>query len=62
VPQSVNVFTREFIQDQPFQGFTEILRYSPGVIPHQGEGNRDQVLIRGMSSSADFFVRVRFKT
>jgi catecholate siderophore receptor len=56
VPQSVNVLTREFIQDQPFQGFTEILRYSPGVIPHQGEGNRDQVLIRGMSSSADFFV------
>jgi catecholate siderophore receptor len=56
VPQSATVLTKEFIQDQPFQAFTEVLRYAPGVIPHQGEGNRDQVVIRGMSSSADFFV------
>jgi catecholate siderophore receptor len=56
VPQSVSVLTQQFIQDQSFQGFTEYLRYVPGVIPHQGEFNRDQVVIRGQSSSADFYV------
>src|SRR5262245_31748941 len=28
----------------------------PGITAHQGENNRDQVIIRGNSSSADFFV------
>ena len=32
------------------------MRYVPGVSVHQGENNRDQVIIRGNSSSADFFV------
>jgi catecholate siderophore receptor len=56
VPQSVTVLTREFIRDQSFQSLVDAVRYAPGVVPHQGEGNRDQVLIRGMSTSADFFV------
>ena len=33
-----------------------MVRYMPGVLWHQGENNRDQVIIRGQSSSADFFV------
>jgi catecholate siderophore receptor len=56
VPQSVSILTKEFIRDQNFQNLTDSLRYVPGVIPHQGEGNRDQIVIRGQSSSADFFV------
>ena len=32
------------------------MRYTPGIQVHQGENNRDQVIIRGNSSSADFFV------
>ena len=32
------------------------MRYVPGITAHQGENNRDQVIIRGNSSSADFFV------
>jgi catecholate siderophore receptor len=56
VPQSVTVLTKDFIKDQNFQSLTEALRYAPGVVPHQGEFNRDQVVIRGQSSSADFFV------
>jgi catecholate siderophore receptor len=56
VPQSVTVLTKQFIQDQNFQSLNEAVRYVPGVIPHQGEGNRDQVVIRGQSSSADYFV------
>ena len=34
----------------------DVMRYVPGVTVHQGENNRDQVIIRGNSSSADFFV------
>lgn len=56
VPQSVSVLTKEFIKDQNFQSIGDAIRYVPGVIPHQGEGNRDQVVIRGQSSSADFFI------
>ena len=48
--------TQEFIRDQNNQAFIETLRYVPGVIPHQGEGNRDDVVIRGQRSNADFFV------
>ena len=31
-------------------------RYVPGVAVHQGEGNRDELVIRGVNSSANFFV------
>src|SRR5215217_8041823 len=56
IPQSITVLTGEFIRDQNFQSLGEALRYVPGVIPHQGEGNRDEVVIRGQRSNADFFV------
>ena len=55
-PQAVTVVTREQIQDQGFQGVTEALRYVPGVFLHQGAANRDEVVIRGQQSSADFYV------
>jgi catecholate siderophore receptor len=32
------------------------VRYTPGLSVHQGENNRDQVIIRGQSTSADFFL------
>jgi catecholate siderophore receptor len=32
------------------------VRYVPGITAHQGENNRDQIIVRGNSSSADFFV------
>jgi catecholate siderophore receptor len=56
IPQSVNVLTKEFIQDQSFQTLTDTTRYVPGVAIHQGEGNRDELVIRGVDSSANFFV------
>ena len=34
----------------------DVVRYVPGVSVHQGENNRDQVIIRGNGSSADFFI------
>lgn len=56
IPQSVTVVTREFIRDQNFQSVTDVTRYVPGVAVHQGEGNRDELVIRGVDSSANFFV------
>ncbi|MBV9494174.1 MAG: TonB-dependent siderophore receptor [Acidobacteria bacterium] len=56
VPQSVTVVTKELIADQMMTSIGDVVRYVPGVALHQGENNRDQVIIRGNSSSADFFV------
>jgi catecholate siderophore receptor len=56
IPQSVTVVTKDFIRDQNFQSLTDVTRYVPGVAVHQGEGNRDELVIRGVDSSANFFV------
>src|SRR5262249_15357195 len=56
VPQSVTVVTSELINDQMMASLGDVMRYVPGVMVHQGENNRDQVIVRGNSSSADFFV------
>ena len=56
VPQSVTVVTRQLMQDQLMTSMGDVIRYVPGISLHQGENNRDQVVIRGNSSSADFFV------
>ena len=56
VPQSVTVVTRELIKDQMMTSMGDVMRYVPGMTVHQGENNRDQIIIRGNSSSADFFV------
>ena len=56
VPQSVTVVTQALIRDQMMTSVGDVMRYVPGVAVHQGENNRDQVIIRGNSSSADFFV------
>jgi catecholate siderophore receptor len=56
IPQSVTVVTKDFIRDQSYQNLTDVTRYIPGVAVHQGEGNRDELVIRGVDSSANFFV------
>lgn len=56
VPQSVTVITRELIEDQGMQGLGDVTRYVPGVGIAQGEGNRDTPVLRGNSSTADFFI------
>lgn len=56
VPQSVTVVPRELIADQMMTTIGDVVRYVPGITAHQGENNRDQVIIRGNDSSADFFV------
>jgi catecholate siderophore receptor len=56
IPQSITVVTKDFIRDQNYQSLTDVTRYVPGVAIHQGEGNRDELVIRGVDSSANFFV------
>jgi catecholate siderophore receptor len=56
VPQSINVVTREQLDDQAIYSIGDVLRYVPGVTVGQGEGNRDQVTLRGQASTADFFL------
>jgi catecholate siderophore receptor len=56
IPQSAAVLTKEFIQDQSTHSLTDLSHYVPGVAVHQGEGNRDELVIRGVDSSANFFV------
>src|SRR5690348_2495200 len=56
IPQSMSVLTKEFIRDQSYQNLTDVTRYVPGVAVHQGEGNRDELVIRGIDSSANFYV------
>jgi catecholate siderophore receptor len=56
VPQSITVVTNEQIQDQMMTSIGDVVRYVPGVTASQGENNRDQLVIRGNSTSADFFL------
>ena len=56
VPQSVTVVTRQQLDDQAVRSLGEVLRYVPGVTLGQGEGNRDQITLRGQNTSADFFL------
>lgn len=56
IPQSLSVITQQLIRDQNYQGLTDVTRYVPSVAVHQGEGNRDELVIRGVNSSANFFV------
>ena len=46
----------QLIDDQAMRGIADVLRYVPGTTAAQGEGNRDQIVIRGNNTTADFFV------
>lgn len=56
VPQAITVIKQEQIRDQSMSSIADVVRYVPGVSAHQGENNRDDVIIRGNRSSADFFL------
>jgi len=56
VPQAVTVVTDKLIADQAMTSLADTLRYMPGVGTAQGEGNRDTPVLRGNSTTADFFV------
>ncbi|MBC3882885.1 TonB-dependent siderophore receptor [Undibacterium sp. LX40W] len=55
-PQAITVVSQELIRDQAMQSMADVIRYVPGVVTAQGEGNRDTAVFRGNSSTGDFFV------
>lgn len=56
VPQSLSIVTSDQIRDQAFVSLGDVFRYVPGVAVSQGEGHRDAIIIRGIQTTADFFV------
>jgi len=56
VPQTITVVTRAQLDDQAQQSLGDVLRYVPGTTVGQGEGNRDQITLRGQNTTADFFL------
>ena len=55
-PQTVSVVTAERIADGALRSIADVLRYVPGVTVGQGEGNTDQIAIRGQVTTASFFL------
>ncbi len=56
VPQSLSILTEEQIDEQAFRSMADVLRYTPGLSVSQGEGHRDAIIIRGIQTTADFFI------
>jgi len=56
VPQAITSIERQQIDDQAIRSISDALRFVPGAIAAQGEGNRDQIVLRGNNSTADFFI------
>jgi catecholate siderophore receptor len=56
IPQTLNVISRELLVDQGAQSVAAAMKNVPGVSIAQGEGNRDQIVLRGISTATDFFV------
>ena len=56
VPQSLSIFSAEQIEEQAFRNLGDVFRYTPGLSTSQGEGHRDAVIIRGIQTTADFFI------
>jgi catecholate siderophore receptor len=56
IPQALTTVTAQQIDDQQLRSISDLLVYVPGASYGGGEGNRDQIVLRGNSSTADFFV------
>jgi catecholate siderophore receptor len=56
IPQALTTVTSQQIADQQLRSVGDLLLYVPGASYGGGEGNRDQIVMRGNSSTADFFV------
>ena len=55
-PQAITIITKELMRDQNMQNLSDVVRYVPGIVTAQGEGNRDTAVFRGNSSTSDFYI------
>jgi len=56
IPQALTIVSERQIADQQLRSVADLLNFVPGASYGSGEGNRDQIVLRGNSSTADFFV------
>ncbi|SFL47468.1 TonB-dependent receptor [Rugamonas rubra] len=56
IPQTVNVVPQELLRDQAARSMQDVLKAVPGIGLSTGDGQRDQVTIRGFSAIADQFI------
>jgi catecholate siderophore receptor len=56
IPQAMTIVSEAQIEDQDLRSIAQLLTYVPGATPGTGEGNRDQITLRGNNTTADFFV------
>src|SRR5688500_6762989 len=56
IPQALTIISESQIEDQDLRSIADILTFVPGATPGTGEGNRDQMTLRGNNTTADFFV------
>jgi catecholate siderophore receptor len=56
IPQALTVVSSAQIEDQQLRSVADLLNFVPGASYGSGEGNRDQIVLRGNASTADFFV------
>ena len=56
VPQSLSIVTADQIAERGFDSVGDIINYTAGVNNSQGEGHRDAVVLRGISSTAAIFI------
>ncbi|MDH4870166.1 TonB-dependent siderophore receptor [Pseudomonas sp. BN515] len=56
IPQTVNVVPESVIKDKGAQSLEDVLKNVPGVGLSNGDGQRDQVTIRGFSAIGDMFI------
>ncbi|MYM89564.1 TonB-dependent siderophore receptor [Rugamonas sp. FT82W] len=56
IPQTVNVVPLELLHDQGANSLQDVLKTVPGIGLSTGDGQRDQVTIRGFSAISDQFV------
>lgn len=56
VPQTVNVVPQSVLRDQGARSMQDVLKSVPGIGMSHGDGQRDEVTIRGFSAIADQFI------
>lgn len=56
VPQAISVIDSWDIESRALRSIGDLLRFVPGAQAAQGEGNRDQIVLRGNQTTADFFI------
>lgn len=56
IPQTVNVVPQALLRDQGARSMQDVMKSIPGIGLSHGDGQRDQVTIRGFTAIADQFV------